>query len=138
MQLEFDALLSTNTWTLVPPASNQNLVGCKWIFKTKHFSDGTIDRCKARFMAKGYNRVEGLDNYETFSLVVKPTTVRLVLFLAISSGWPLKQLDVQNAFFHGNLDENVFLSQPPGFIHPQFPHFVCKSNRALYDLKQAP
>lgn len=105
MQLEFDALLSTNTWTLVPLAFNQNLVGCKWVFKKKHLSDGTIKCHKARLVVKGYNQIAGLDYFETFSPIVKPTITRLVLSIAISSGWSLKQLDMQSAFLHGNLDE---------------------------------
>ncbi|KAL3838972.1 hypothetical protein ACJIZ3_023563 [Penstemon smallii] len=138
MQLEFDALMTTKTWTLVPPSPNQNLIGCKWIFKTKFRSDGSIDRRKARLVAKGYNQLEGLDYNETFSPVVKPTSIRLVLSIATSLNWQITQLDIQNAFLHGSIDESVFMSQPPGFIHPDYPTYVCKLNHALYGLKQAP
>ncbi|XP_042940061.1 uncharacterized mitochondrial protein AtMg00820-like [Carya illinoinensis] len=86
MQLEFDALLSNKTWTLVLPATSQNLVGCRWIFKTKYISDGTIESRKAHLVAKGYSQLEGLDYSETFSPVVKPTSIRLVFSVAISSG----------------------------------------------------
>lgn len=120
------------------PTSNQNLVGCRRIFKTKLLSNGSIERRKARLVAKGYNQLEGLDYSETFSLVVKLTSIRLVLSIVISSGWPIQQLDVQNAFLHGTLDEQVFMTQPPGFVHPQFSHYVCKLNKDLYSLKQAP
>ncbi|KAL3835707.1 hypothetical protein ACJIZ3_010443 [Penstemon smallii] len=138
MQREFDALLSTQTWSLVPPSPEQNIVGCRWVFKTKFLADGTIERRKARLVARGFHQLEGLDYNETFSPVVKPTTIRLVLSVAVSLNWPINQLDVQNAFLHGNLNENVYMTQPPGFTHPDFPTYVCKLNRAIYGLKQAP
>ncbi|KAL3820422.1 hypothetical protein ACJIZ3_006327 [Penstemon smallii] len=138
MQHEFDALMTTRTWTLVPPSSNQNLVGCRWIFRTKYRPDGSIERRKARLVAKGFNQLHGLDYIETFSPVIKPTSIRLVLSIAISLGWNISQLDVQNAFLHGTLNEVVYMVQPPGFEHPDYPNYVCKLNRALYGLKQAP
>lgn len=133
---EFNALLKNHTWTLVPPSPHQNTVGCKWVFKVKRLADGTIERHKARLVAKGFHQQQGLDYDETFSPVVKPTTIRTVLRLAVSYGWPLRQLDVKNAFLL--LQETVFMSQPPGFIDPQRPHHVCQLQKAIYGLKQAP
>jgi hypothetical protein len=138
MNTEFDALLKNNTWTLVPPTSATNIIGCKWVFRVKRKADGSIERYKARLVAKGFHQLAGIDYDETYSLVIKPTTVRIVLSLAISSGWPIHQIDIQNAFLHGNLSEHVYMSQPPGFEHPQHPHHLCKLNKALYGLKQAP
>ena len=135
---EFNALLKNQTWTLVPPSSHQNTVGCKWVFKVKRLADGTIERHKARLVAKGFHQQHGLDYDETFSPVVKPTTIRTVLSLAVSSGWSLRQLDVKNAFLHGFLKETVFMTQPPGFVDPQHPHHVCQLQKAIYGLKQAP
>ncbi|KAI5332873.1 hypothetical protein L3X38_023002 [Prunus dulcis] len=138
MQAEFDALLKTNTWTLVPPSSSQNIVGCKWVYRIKHTADGSVERYKARLVAKGFHQQEGLDYTETFSPVAKPVTIRLFLSLAVQFDWFLNQLDVSNAFLHGSLKEDVFMEQPPGFLDSTTPHYVCKLNRSLYGLKQAP
>jgi len=138
MQTKFNALLQNQTWTLVPPQQAHNLVGCKWVFKVKRKADGSIERYKARLVAKGFHQQAGLDYGETFSPVVNPTTIRTVLSVAYSQGWDMHQIDIQNAFLHGFLDEEVFMSQPPGFSHPTLPHHVCKLHKSLYDLKQAP
>jgi len=138
MNAEFDALLKNQTWQLVPPSTTRNIIGCKWVFRIKRKADGTVDRYKARLVAKGFHQQPGVDYGETYSPVVKPTTVRTVLSLAISAGWAIRQIDINNAFLHGTLSEEVFMSQPPGFSHPQFPHHICKLHKALYGLKQAP
>jgi hypothetical protein len=138
MNLEFDALLKNQTWQLVPPHSSQNLIGCKWVFRTKRKADGSVERHKARLVAKGFHQQPGVDYDETYSPVVKPTTICTVLSITISSGWPLCQIDIQNAFLHGTLTEQVFMTQLPGYHHPSYPHHVCKLQKALYELKQAP
>ncbi|KAB2616565.1 hypothetical protein D8674_023153 [Pyrus ussuriensis x Pyrus communis] len=115
MNEELAALQTQHTWSLVPFPHNKNLVGCKWIFKIKRHADGSISWYKTRLVAKGFNQEEGIDYGETFSPVIKPTTVRLVLALASHFGWSLCQLDVKNAFLHGILNEEVYMSQPPGF-----------------------
>uniref|UniRef100_A0A2N9F2C9 Reverse transcriptase Ty1/copia-type domain-containing protein n=1 Tax=Fagus sylvatica TaxID=28930 RepID=A0A2N9F2C9_FAGSY len=113
MNLEFDALLKNKTWSLVPQSQARNLVGCKWVFRIKRKADGSIERYKARLVAKGFHQQPGIDYGET-------------------------QIDIHNAFLHGTLSEDVFMSQPPGFNHPQFPSHVCKLQKAIYGLKQAP
>ncbi|KAM2656151.1 hypothetical protein EV1_011694 [Malus domestica] len=139
MQEEIDALHAQKTWSLVPLPSGKNLVGCKWVYRIKTHSDGSIARYKARLVAKGYNQEEGIDYSETSSPVVKPTTVRLILALAAQFHWPLRQLDVKNAFLHGELNEEVYMTQPPGFQSAVYPsQYVCKLNKSLYGLKQAP
>ncbi|KAJ9550336.1 hypothetical protein OSB04_014381 [Centaurea solstitialis] len=138
MQQELDALRRNNTFTLVPRPVNHNVVGCKWIFRTKYLADGSIDRHKARLVAQGFSQVPGLDYSHTFSPVVKASTVRIVLSLAVTNKWNLHQLDVNNAFLNGRLSELVYMVQPPGFQDPKFPNHVCHLNKALYGLKQAP
>ena len=108
MDEEFDALTRQGTWVLVPPSPTQNVVGCKWVFKLKHNSDGSINRYKARLMAKGFHQQYGIDFDETFSLVIKPPTIRIILSLTVQFNWPFRQLDVRNAFLHGVLKEEVY------------------------------
>ncbi|KAJ0975586.1 hypothetical protein J5N97_017551 [Dioscorea zingiberensis] len=138
MQAEYSALLRNNTWSLVPRPRDTNLVGCKWVYRIKRRADGSIERYKARLVAKGFHQEEGVDYFDTFSPVVKPTTVRLVLSLALSKGWSVRQLDINNAFLNGELQETVFMEQPKGFVNSAFPLHVCKLHKALYGLKQAP
>ena len=113
------------------------MVGCRWIFKTKLHANGSIERHKARFVAKGFSQIHGLDFEDTFSPVVRHATIRIILSIAVTSGWPLHQLDVKNAFLHGYLSEEVCMEQPPGYTDSQFPQHVCSLKRALYGLKQA-
>jgi hypothetical protein len=135
---EFQALIGNNTWHLVPLRDDLNIIDCKWVFKLKQKSDGTIDRHKARLVAKDFKQQYGLDYDETFSPVVKPTTIRLLLSLAVTRGWSIRQIDIQNAFLHGFLNEDVYMRQPPGFVDSQYPNYLYKLDKSLYDLKQAP
>jgi histone deacetylase 1/2 len=137
MKAEFDALLKNQTWTLMPLPSDRQAIGCKWVFRTKENPDGSINKYKARLVAKGFHQQHGFDFNETFSPVIKPITIRLILSLAISYKWPLKQLDINNAFLNGTLEEEVYMVQPQGF-EVSDSSLVCKLNKALYGLKQAP
>lgn len=131
MEEEYSALMKTETWSLQPKPPDANVVGCKWVYRIKRRPDGTIDRYKARLVALGYRQREGVDYSDTFSLVVKPTTIRLILSVVVSNQWSIKQLDVNNAFLNGDLQEVVYMSQPPGFVSSDKPHYVCRLNKAL-------
>jgi histone deacetylase 1/2 len=137
MDEEFSALMHNKTWHLVPPQHGKNIIDCRWIYKIKHKADGSIDRYKARLVAKGFKQRYGIDYEDTFSLVVKIATVCLVMAVAVSKGWSLRQLDVKNAFLHGVLEEEVYMRQPPGYEGRNVPCHICKLDKALYGLKQA-
>lgn len=138
MQEELSALYSNNTWHLVPRPSNTNIIGSKWVYHIKYKEDGSIDRCKAWLVARGFTQVPRLDYDETFNHVVKPTTIRIILSLTVVSCWTIKQLDIKNAFLHGFLKETMYIEQPPGFVNQNFPNHVFLLNKSLYSLKQAP
>lgn len=138
MQEEISALKKNCTWELVPKPENVDLVTCKWIYKLKKGADGKINRYKARLVARGFSQQYGRDYDETFSPVARMVTIRTVISLAASKGWKLWQLDVKNAFLYGELDRDIFMEQPPGFVSKKFPSHVCRLKKALYGLKQAP
>ena len=102
---EYLALLWNDTWNLVPPPTDRKLISCKWVFKVKENLDGTINKYKAFLVAKGFHQIVGFDFNETFSPVVKPTTIRIVLTIALNLQWKVWQLDVNNAFLNGDLHE---------------------------------
>ncbi|CAM8966664.1 unnamed protein product [Rhodiola kirilowii] len=138
MNKEIQALEHNNTWSLTALPPQAHAIDCKWIFRVKYNSDGSIERYKARVVAKGYTQVEGIDYHDTFAPVAKMTTVRCLLAIAAAKHWPIFQLDVDNAFLHGDLHEEVYMLTPPGFYSTEKQQgLVCKLHKSIYGLKQA-
>jgi hypothetical protein len=138
MDSEIHALHKNDTWHLVPPPRNVNVIDSKWAYKIKKKSDGTIERYKARLVGKGIMQMYGRDYEDTISPIVNAATIRLVLSVVVSNNWSLWQLDVNNAFLHGILEEDVYMRQPPGFEDRLHLNYLCKLDKAIYGLKQAP
>ena len=113
-------------------------MGCKWVFTIKCKADGSIERYKARVEPKGFTQTYGIDYQETFAPVAKINSIRVLLSLAVNSDWPLHQLDIKNAFLNGDLEEEVFMSLPPGFEKKLGVNKVCRLKKSLYGLKQSP
>ena len=135
---EMAALHSNGTWDLVVLPPGKSTVGCRWVYAVKVGPDGQVDRLKARLVAKGYTQVYGSDYGDTFSPVAKIASVRLLLSMAAMCSWPLYQLDIKNVFLHGDLVEEVYMEQPPGFVAQGESGLVCRLRRSLYGLKQSP
>jgi hypothetical protein len=140
MDSEFGALLKNQSWHLPPPPPKSGVIviDCKWVYNIKKKYDGSIDRYKARLEAKGFKQRYGIEYEDTFSPVVKAATIQIVLSIAISKGWSLRQLDMQNTFLHGVLEEEVYMKQLPGYEDKQHPNYVCRLDKVIYGLKQAP
>jgi hypothetical protein len=117
---------------------HKNPIGCKWIYKLKFKSDGSIDKYKVRLVAKGYSQTQGIDYDETFAPIGKLNTMILLIALATKYHWKLHKLDVKSLFLNGELKEEVYLTQPEGFVEQGKEQLVCKLRKALYGLKQAP
>ncbi|GKF09016.1 putative RNA-directed DNA polymerase [Tanacetum coccineum] len=137
MNAEIEVLNENNTWIITDFPPNKKAIGNKWIYKIKYKSSGDMDRYKAR-LVKGFNQKEGIDFDETFSPVVKMSTVRCVIALSVTNCWPLFQLDINNAFLYGDLDEDIYMTIPKGFASKDNKNKVCKLVKSLYGLKQAP
>ncbi|RVW73229.1 Retrovirus-related Pol polyprotein from transposon TNT 1-94 [Vitis vinifera] len=115
---EIESILQNHTWELVDLPPGTKTLGCKWIFKKKMKADGSIDKYKARLVAKGYKQREGLDYFDTYSPVSRITSIRMLIAIAAINNLEIHQMDVKTAFLNGELDEEIYMDQPEGFIAP--------------------
>jgi len=123
---------------LVAFADGQKPVGCKWVFKKKFGADGSVEKYKARLVVKGYSQVEGIDYGEIFSPVAKLTSIWFLLPLVAAYDLEVEQIDVKTTFLHGDLEEEIYMSQPEHYIEKGKENFVCMLKKSLYGLKQSP
>ena len=134
---EMDALNGNGTWNLVHLPTGKKAIGCRWVFAVKVNPDDSVARLKARLVAKGYAQTYGVDYSDTFSPVAKMTYVRFFISLAATHNWDLHQLDIKNVFLHDDLQEEVYMEQPPGFVAQGEIEKVCRLQKSLYGLKQS-
>ncbi|GKB12423.1 ribonuclease H-like domain, reverse transcriptase, RNA-dependent DNA polymerase [Tanacetum coccineum] len=138
-KVELDSINRNNTWELTTLPKGHKAIGLKWVFKeTKKDANGNIIKHKARLVAKGYIQQHGIDFEEVFAPVARMETIRLLLAIAANNKWEVHHLDVKSAFLHGDLKEEVYVTQPEGFIKRQDNGKVYRLIKALYGLRQAP
>ncbi|KAL0315343.1 UNVERIFIED_CONTAM: Retrovirus-related Pol polyprotein from transposon TNT 1-94 [Sesamum radiatum] len=133
-----DSIVSNGTWVLVDLPPGCTTIGCKWIFKKKMKPDGSVDKFKARLVARGFKQNEGIDYFDIYSSVARLTTIRVLIALASMHNLSIHQMDVKTTFLYGELKEEVYMDQPKGFAANDNERKVCKLVKSLYGLKQAP
>jgi hypothetical protein len=138
MDEEMATLDANATWELITLPKDKKTIGCKWVYKVKHNADGSVSRYKAKLVAKGYAQTYGIDYEETYSPVAKMTTIRVIIAMAAAKGWSLHQMEVKNAFLHGDLQEKVYMEQPRSYVDQTHPNLVCRLKKTLHGLKQTP
>lgn len=134
---EMDSMYFNLVWELVDLPDGVYPIGCKWIFKKKRDADGKVQTYKARLVAKGYSQREGIDYDETFSPVAKIKSIRILLAIAAYYNFDIWQMVVKTAFLNGELEGDVYMTQPEGFVSKERPNAVCKLKKSIYGLKQA-
>jgi hypothetical protein len=135
MAEEHQSIMRNEVWEIVPRPKEKSVVTSKWVYKIKHVVDGSVDKYKARFVARGFSQKEGEDYDETFAPLERYTSIRTIISLSASIGWNLHQMDVKTSFLNGAIEEEVYIEQPQGFeVHSRDTH-VCRMKKSLYGLK---
>ena len=138
MMEEYESIMKNDVWEIVSRPDGKSVVTSKWIFKIKHAANGSIEKYKAKFLARGFSQKEGVDYDETFAPVARYTSIRTIIALASAMRLRLHQMDVKTAFLNGEIEEEVHVEQPDGFVVHGKESDVCRLKKALYGLKQAP
>jgi hypothetical protein len=138
MEEEMASLDNNEAWDLVEFPIGRNPIGNKWVFKKKLNAEGKVEKYKARLVAKGYSQVEGIDFGEIFSPVAKLTSIRLMLSITAAFDFEIEQRNVKTTFLHGDVEEEIFMKQPEGYVVKGKKELVCKLKKSLYGLKQSP
>jgi hypothetical protein len=138
MDEEMAALDKNEAGDLVELSTGRNLIDRKWVFKRKLNAKGKVEKYKARLVPKDYSQVEGIDFGEIFSLVAKLTSIRFFLFFVATFHFEVEHMDVKTTFLHGDMEEEIYMKQPEGFVGKGKKEFVCKLKKSLYGLKQSP
>ncbi|KAL0533174.1 hypothetical protein IC582_030389 [Cucumis melo] len=134
---EMDSLESNRTWHLVDLPPRCKAIGCKWVLRKKLKPDGSVDKYKARLVAKGFRHRKNINFFDTFSPVTRITSIRVLISITALNNLLIHQMDVKTAFLNGDLEEEIYMEQPEGFIVHGQESKVCKLNKSLYGLKQA-
>ena len=137
MKSELDSMYSNQVWDLVKAPNGIKPVGCKWVYKRKKGINGKVETFKARLVAKRYTKKKGTDYEETFSPVAMLKSIRILLSIAAHYDYEIWQMDVKTAFLNGNLEEEIYMRQPEGFVAKNQEHMICKLKKSIYGLKQA-
>ncbi|GJZ76730.1 retrotransposon protein, putative, ty1-copia subclass, partial [Tanacetum coccineum] len=137
MNAKMQSMIDNMVWVLVDLPPNCKTVGSKWLFKINTDMDGNVHTYKARFVAKGYTQLYGVDYEETFSPFADIRAIRILVSIAAFYDYEIWQMDVKTSFLNGHLDEDIYMVLPEGFVDPKHPRKVCKLQRSIYGLKQA-
>jgi hypothetical protein len=135
MTEEYQSIIKNDVWEIVPRPKSKDVVSSKWLFKIKHAADGSIEKYKARFVARGFSQKEGIDYEETFAPVARYTSIRTIIALAAKMKWKLHQMDVKTTFLNGVIEEEVYIEQPQGFEVEDRKSHVCRLKKALYEIE---
>ena len=132
---EYDSIMKKQVWEVVSRPQGKKVVGSRWIYKVKHAANRSVEKYKARFMAKGFSQKEGIDYEETFAPIARYSSIWTIISLAAEMGWHVHQMDVKTAFLNGVIEEEVYIEQPEGFDVENRETHVCRLHRALYGIK---
>jgi hypothetical protein len=132
---EYQYIMKNKVWEIVPRPKNEDVVSSRWLLKIKHDANGSIEKYKARFFARGFSQKEGIDYEETFTPMARYTSIRTIISFVAKMKWKLHQMDMKTSFPNGVIEEEVYIEKPQGFEVEYRKSHVCRLKKALYGLK---